>query len=213
MDSCPLWGWRRGGLEGALGHPLLQEHALLPGPTQPGPFSSEQARRLQRKWSAAEHLPVLGSLQGWAVRRGPSWFRGGDTLGRAVLTGSPQGGGRRVPAAGRCAQAPAPASVPAAGGRADGRSHMMSDNDTSRCLNPTPRLSSTMSPPGHPARRVLRGANAWPHTPRALAAVATLRASGGAGPVQLDRGPGRRAPRAGWRAGDVTGRGGWVTRR
>lgn len=132
---------------------------------QPGLSPVNRPRRLQRKWSAAEHRPVLGSLRGWAVRRGPSWFRGGDTLGRAVLTGSPQGGGRRVPAARRCAQAPAPASVPAAGGRADGQSHMMSDNDTSRCLNPTPRLSGTMSPPGHPARRVLRGANAWPHTP------------------------------------------------
>lgn len=44
----------------------------------------------------------------------------------------------------------------------------------------------------HPGRRVLRGANPWPHAPRALAAVATPRLRGSR-PTRPDGGPGGRA--------------------
>lgn len=97
--------------------------------------------------------------------------------------------------------------------RAGGQSHMMSQTMTQAgCLNPTQRLSCTMSHPGHPARRV-RGANTWPHAPRPYASRGASPRQRGSWPSSTGQGAGRRAPRAGWRAGDDTGSGGWVTRR
>lgn len=97
------------------------------------------------------------------------------------------------------------------GGRPE--SHMMSQTMTQAgCLIPTQRPSCTMSHPGHPARHI-RGANPWPHAPRPFASCGRSPRPRGSLPGSVGQGAGGRAPRAGWRAGDVTGSGGWVTRR
>lgn len=89
-------------------------------------------------------------------------------------------------------------------------SHMMSQTVTQAgCLIPTQHPGCTMSHPGHPAR-CIRGSNAGPPASGPYAYCPPVRSLG------LDRtekGASGRAPRAGWRAGDVTGSSGWVTRR
>lgn len=89
-------------------------------------------------------------------------------------------------------------------------SHMMSQTVTQAgCLIPTQRPSCTMSYPGHPARHI-GGSNAGPPAPGLCAHCPRVRSLG---PDRAEKVAGGRASRAGWRAGDVTGSGGWVTRR
>lgn len=194
------------GPERAIRCPLLPGHP----PTSLdlsnlGLSSSETGlpRASGRKWSAGRPQPLLFSLQGWAVRWGA---QGGSASGRHPGRGfarrkHAERGGRAPLGTSISAKAPElPLRVPSGGWP---ESHMMSQTMTQAvCLILTACPNCTMSHPGHPARRS--------HLATSTLALRLRRHSRR---LPVGQGAGGRAPRAGWRAGDVTGSGGWVTRR
>lgn len=143
---------------------------------------------------------------------GPSWFRGPGTPwagfcspeARKAWEGKP-------PRRARLCQS-THAAASGSGGRAAGVAHDVTDNDTSRVSHsPTAPEVHDVTPgtPGTP--------RSWrEHLATCTAALCHLRppsASQGSWPGPARQGAGGRAPRAGRRTGDVTGSGGWVTRR